>query len=123
LWEIISEPEEGGIKTVKELYLDYDDVDLDVILDDIAFFRQFQPPLKFKIFHSTPRTKRYHLKIININMPFNIAMEMIMRSHADPSYIALVKFKREFFIRSSSKYEKDDDGLTVTPAPTLVKEG
>jgi hypothetical protein len=48
-------------------------------------------------------------------------MEMLEASkYADPSYIALVKFKGTFFIRTSTRIES---GGKVTPPPVLIKEG
>jgi hypothetical protein len=105
---------------VKEVYGDYDNVSIDTILSDIDLFRSICPYLKYKIFRSTPEKERYHLVIYNINMPLHIALDIMKRTSIDPSYVALIAFKREFYIRASSKYQ--NDGPTV-PAPELVKEG
>lgn len=105
---------------VKEIYCDYDDKSPNVILSDIDLFRSVCPHLKYKIFRSTPGTERYHLMLYNLDMPMHVALEIMRRTQTDPKYIALVQFKREFFMRNSTRYESDG---TVTPPPVLIMEG
>jgi len=106
---------------VKEIYTDYDSVIIANIEHDIKRMRLYCPSLKFQIFKSSPDKNNYHLRVFNINVPFAIAMEMLAAStYADPSYIALVKFKGTFFIRTSTRIESDGK---VTPPPVLILEG
>jgi len=111
----------GGEVMVKEIYTDYDSVIIANIEHDIKRMRLYCPSLKFQIFKSSPDKNNYHLRVFNINVPFAIAMEMLAAStYADPSYIALVKFKGTFFIRTSTRIESDGK---VTPPPVLILEG
>ena len=111
----------GGEVMVEEMYIDYDDVHITDIEADIKRMRLYCPSLKFQIFKSSPGKSNYHLRVFNINVSFVIAMEMLAASkYVDPSYIALVKFKGTFFIRTSTRIESDGK---VTPPPVLVKEG
>ena len=110
---------------VKEVYLDYDDVTVERILGDIELFKAICPYLKYQIYKSRPDKENYHLKIYNIDIPMHMVLSLMQRTQCDPAYIALVAHKLEFFIRTSSKYEKIKGTIKpeFIPAPELIQEG
>ena len=107
---------------INKFYIDYDDVKLSDIYNDMKILFKMYPDSVVELYASgTPRHKTAVVR--NIDITLRDAISFITLSRCSREYVKLVVVKGAFFMRISPKYvsHKGRTGMIVVPEPKIIR--